>query len=199
MIPDFCDDKTKRQTAQEVDGIVQCEIVKKKQPFTEAEDAKLIRLVQFFGTNSWKIISAYLEGRTQRQCRERYKTYLAPGIKRTPWTKEEDELIIKKYKEYGPKWATISKFFVGRTDNTIKNRFNNHLNLQKNIIYENSCSSQASCSETNDSMPAKEQCPEQQANGRRFEKLPSISYFDTFINAPPKTSTEPVRCISLFV
>ena len=39
------------------------------------------------------------------------------------WTKEEDQLILQKTKELGPKWMTIKKFFRFRTDAMIKNRY----------------------------------------------------------------------------
>lgn len=35
------------------------------------------------------------------------------------------------YKEYGKKWSLIAKYMPGRTDNTIKNRFNSALKMHK--------------------------------------------------------------------
>lgn len=95
----------------------------KRQVFTPCEDAKLKLLVQQFGNNSWTLIANYMENRTPRQCRERYNGYLQPRITNPPWTKEEDELLIKKYKEYGRKWMKISKHFEGRSNSNVKNRW----------------------------------------------------------------------------
>lgn len=101
---------------------------KTRQKFLPFEDELLIRLVGDEDFPNWKEISMSLYGRTPRQCRERYQHYLAPGISKDPWTKDEDELIISLYSKYGPNWALISRHFdKKRTNNSIKNRWNNHL------------------------------------------------------------------------
>lgn len=40
-----------------------------------------------------------------------------------PWTKEEDTLLFKLYKEKGSVWSAIAKNFPGRSENNLKNRF----------------------------------------------------------------------------
>ena len=57
----------------------------------------------------------------------RYKKYLAPNVDNSSLSKEEAELLERKYKELGLKWAEISKFFNKRTDNHLKNYFNKHI------------------------------------------------------------------------
>lgn len=106
-----------------------------RQKFLPYEDELLIKLVGDEEYPNWKEISKSLFGRTVRQCRERYQHYLAPGISKEPWTKEEDNLIISLYLKYGPNWALISRYFdKKRTNNSIKNRWNNHLKKDyKNI------------------------------------------------------------------
>lgn len=98
-----------------------------KKMFTVSEDAIIIRCVSMYGTNNWKLISQFLPGRSIRQLRERYNTYLKPGTLDTPWTPEEDLLLSEKVKEYGKHWKAISQFFKGRNQNNIKNRWNFHL------------------------------------------------------------------------
>lgn len=39
------------------------------------------------------------------------------------WRPEEDEMIIQKYREIGPKWVEISEFLKDRSANNIKNRW----------------------------------------------------------------------------
>lgn len=103
--------------------------VRRKHAFTEQEDEQLLKLVSYFGDrDNWKVIANNIPGRTQRQCRERYKTYLAPDINTSYWTEEEDEILKEKYIEFGPKWSVISSFIKGRSSNSVKNRFNNHIN-----------------------------------------------------------------------
>lgn len=94
-----------------------------RQIFSPEEDAYLCSLVNQYGSNCWKFIAKKMPNRTTRQCRERYKNYLSPEIKNGPWTKEEDDLLREKYKEFGPKWAQISTFFNSRSDVNIKNRW----------------------------------------------------------------------------
>jgi hypothetical protein len=94
-----------------------------RQPFSADEDVKLKALVAQFGQNDWQAISAQMNNRTCRQCRERYKSYLAPGLTSSPWTDPEDELLRTKYYEIGPKWAQMAAFFPGRSDVNIKNRW----------------------------------------------------------------------------
>lgn len=95
----------------------------KRQMFTTEEDEKLKKLVAEFGTGNWRIISDHLPNRTPRQCRERYRNYLAPEIVNGTWTVEEDQLLRMKFQEYGPKWAIISNFFPTRSEINIKNRW----------------------------------------------------------------------------
>lgn len=100
---------------------------KPRRLFTTEEDRKLIQLVEQFGVNAWTVISDRIPGRTSRQCKERYFTYLSPGVKKAPWTDEEDSLLFQKFQELGPRWSDIARYFDGRTANSIKNRWHLHL------------------------------------------------------------------------
>jgi hypothetical protein len=95
--------------------------------FTPAEDVTLTRLVSIHGSGQWAAIAHLLPGRNARQCRERWRTVLRSGLLNGPWSREEDELLVKLYNEHGPKWSFIAKSFNGRSDANVKNRWARHL------------------------------------------------------------------------
>lgn len=105
--------------------------------FSIDEDNLLRRLVEEHGTTNWRFIADNMPGRSARQCRDRWKNYLMPGIKNTPWTPDEDQLLEEKFAVLGPQWSRIAKFFPNRTDINVKNRWatrNGRVNKAQPII-----------------------------------------------------------------
>lgn len=64
-----------------------------------------------------------MRNRDPRQVKDRYRNYLDPNINTESWTMEEDELLIMKREEIGPKWTKIKEFFHNRTPVNIKNHY----------------------------------------------------------------------------
>lgn len=93
-----------------------------RKQFTYEEDKALREAVTKYGEN-WEQVSAEMKGRTVRQCRDRWNKYLAPTIKDRIWTDEEDDQLLALIQQHGTKWARLSQFFPGRSDNSIKNRY----------------------------------------------------------------------------
>lgn len=91
--------------------------------FSDKEDEQLKKLVQIHGEHDWKVISNALGTRSPRQCRERYRNYLMPGIENGPWTTEEENLLISKFNEIGPRWTVLTQYFPTRSEINIKNRW----------------------------------------------------------------------------
>ena len=103
-----------------------------KLPWTMEEDQILREHVEIHGTKNWKFAADKLPNRMAKQCQERYRNVLA--TKKQKWTPEEDQQIISLYKEFGPRWVLFQEYMTNRSQNQIKNRFNQRLIKQFDAI-----------------------------------------------------------------
>ncbi|XWS46259.1 hypothetical protein CRYUN_Cryun14cG0049300 [Craigia yunnanensis] len=96
-------------------------------PWTPREDKLLVKYIQAHGEGHWRSLpkEAGLL-RCGKSCRLRWMNYLRPDIKRGNITPDEDDLIIRLHSLLGNRWSLISGRLPGRTDNEIKNYWNNH-------------------------------------------------------------------------
>lgn len=98
----------------------------KRSLFTENENKIILEMVQIYGED-WEAIARKLPNRTPKQCHDRYSNYLRDGLKKDPWSKQEDEKLLLLFNEIGPKWSKMMNQLPGRSGNDIKNRWHKHL------------------------------------------------------------------------
>jgi hypothetical protein len=65
------------------------------------DDRRLVQLVCRYGIKRWSFIETQMQGRSGKQCRERYMNQLDPGIRRAPWTDEENRIIVDAQAKIG--------------------------------------------------------------------------------------------------
>lgn len=139
----------------------------KHNKWTKSEDQLLIKLVNNSYPIVWTYIAEQFPNRNKRQCFERWNYYLSPNVNNSDWTKEEDQILLEKYKLYGSKWTKIAKYFKGRTNTNIKNRF---LALQRQ-----------------GKKPIEEPNDETQKEAKERVILPSILSLDNYVPIKHKT------------
>lgn len=78
------------------------------------EDEILKAAVMKYGKNQWSRISSLLARKSAKQCKARWHEWLDPSIKKTEWSREEEEKLLHLAKLMPTQWRTIAPI-VGRT------------------------------------------------------------------------------------
>ncbi|KAG5643904.1 hypothetical protein DXG03_009475 [Asterophora parasitica] len=78
------------------------------------EDEVLKAAIAKYGKNQWARISSLLVRKTPKQCKARWYEWLDPSIKKTEWSKTEDEKLLHLAKLMPTQWRTVAPI-VGRT------------------------------------------------------------------------------------
>uniref|UniRef100_M4CPG4 Uncharacterized protein n=1 Tax=Brassica campestris TaxID=3711 RepID=M4CPG4_BRACM len=128
-IAEYFKDRTDVQCLHRWQKVLNPELV--KGPWTKEEDDMIVQLIQKYGPKKWSTIARYLPGRIGKQCRERWHNHLNPAINKEAWTQEEELVLIRAHQVYGNRWAELTKFLPGRSDNGIKNHW--HSSVKKKL------------------------------------------------------------------
>ena len=86
------------------------------------QDEILKAAVMKYGLNQWARISSLLTRKSAKQCKARWYEWLDPSIKKTEWTREEDEKLLHLAKLMPQQWRTIAPI-VGRTSQQCLERY----------------------------------------------------------------------------
>ncbi|CAA0402020.1 Transcription factor MYB3R-4 [Arabidopsis thaliana] len=128
-IAEYFKDRTDVQCLHRWQKVLNPELV--KGPWTKEEDEMIVQLIEKYGPKKWSTIARFLPGRIGKQCRERWHNHLNPAINKEAWTQEEELLLIRAHQIYGNRWAELTKFLPGRSDNGIKNHW--HSSVKKKL------------------------------------------------------------------
>ncbi|KAA0173866.1 hypothetical protein FNF27_04623 [Cafeteria roenbergensis] len=101
-----------------------------KGPWTTEEDQVIVNCINA-GITKWSEISERIPGRIGKQCRERWFNHLDPSIKKDPWSAEEDRILEEAQCSIGNKWCEIAKLLPGRSENSVKNRWNSAMRRKR--------------------------------------------------------------------
>ncbi|EGR30415.1 myb-like DNA-binding domain protein [Ichthyophthirius multifiliis] len=93
-----------------------------------SEDEILKAAVMKYGLNQWSRISSLLVRKSAKQCKQRWYEWLDPQIKKTEWTREEDEKLLHLAKIFPCQWRTIAPI-VNRTPNQCVDRYERLLDI----------------------------------------------------------------------
>lgn len=78
------------------------------------KDEILKAAVMKYGKNQWSRIASLLHRKSAKQCKARWYEWLDPSIKKTEWSREEDEKLLHLAKLMPTQWRTIAPI-IGRT------------------------------------------------------------------------------------
>ena len=89
-------------------------IILKGGVWKNSEDEVLKAAVSKYGLNQWPRCASLIPRKTAKQCKARWHEWLDPTIRKTEWTREEEERLLHLAKLLPAQWRTISGL-VGRT------------------------------------------------------------------------------------
>jgi pre-mRNA-splicing factor CDC5/CEF1 len=105
-------------------------VVTKVGQWSNVEDEVLKAAISKYGLNQWARCASLLAKKTAKQCKSRWQEWLDPSIKKTEWSREDDEKLLTMAKLLPTQWRTIAPI-VGRTATQCLERYQKLLDEQE--------------------------------------------------------------------
>ncbi|KAH8668801.1 hypothetical protein BX600DRAFT_460730 [Xylariales sp. PMI_506] len=87
------------------------------------EDSRLRHAVSTHGKR-WTAVAAQVGTRNAEQCAKRWKDNIDPDIDHSPWSADDDKLILDLVSQYGRSWKCLAENFPkARAPLSLKNRY----------------------------------------------------------------------------
>nr|CAG4715860.1 unnamed protein product [Naegleria fowleri] len=118
-------------------------------PWKNSEDEILKAAVMKYGKNQWARVASLLNRKSPKQCKARWFEWLDPSIKKTEWTREEEEKLLHLAKIMPSQWRSIAPI-VGRTASQCLEHYERMLDEEQRKQEGASESSAASSSSADD-------------------------------------------------
>ena len=111
--------------------------VSKKGQWSAKEDQIVKDWALRNGPRKWSICSVVVEGRSGKQCRDRWRNYLDPFINHSEWTDTEQMKVFAEMKHNWSSWTLIAKNITNRSESAVKNLFYSSIRkIKRSEIYQ---------------------------------------------------------------
>lgn len=123
---------TEPSQANEQKDVSQSQRTTKPRKWLPEEDEMLRKAVQEHGAKHWKNIAQLVPGRSHVQCLQRWNKVLKPGLRKGPWTEEEDGILTSLVEGNDQvNWTDVSAQIFGRSAKQCRERW--YFNLDPRI------------------------------------------------------------------
>lgn len=90
--------------------------------FTKEEDVRLTRLMIENPKYNWEEVAEIMKTKSARQLKDRWQNYLDPSLDRSPFSEEEDAIILELYPQIGKRWKLMASHLPNRSPVDVRNR-----------------------------------------------------------------------------
>lgn len=101
-------------------------------PWSDAEDAKLLRLHKEF-KGRWSLIAKEMEGRTENSVKTRFHSLQRREVRSRGWLPEEDDVFVRGLLVYGRNYGLCARLLPARSRGQLKKRFPALLQLRPSL------------------------------------------------------------------